>query len=176
MAKVVASTGNPTPERGIIRTILVFLAFHGIYVIFPFAFILAPFVLIFTGKVIMGSLFLGAYGVWFMISHPDERKSGRPWPWFENLPIFQFLFDYFPFSIVRAIPLKKTKESADLKLDPLDPNGLYVFAVHPHGTLALNRGLFGFSTKTLWDKIFPGVNFRVLTATAALRLPVIREM
>lgn len=169
------STPKATSQRGIIRTILVFLAFHGIYVIFPFAFILTPFILIYTGKVIAGSLFLGAYCLWFAISYPDEKLYGRPWPWFENLPIFQFLFDYFPFAIVRAIP-SKNKNQTNAELPPLDPKGLFVFAVHPHGTLALNRGLFGFSTNTLWDKVFPGVNFRVLTATAALRLPVIREM
>eukprot|EP00615_Pteridomonas_danica_P008995 CAMPEP_0114345862 /NCGR_PEP_ID=MMETSP0101-20121206/12598_1 /TAXON_ID=38822 ORGANISM="Pteridomonas danica, Strain PT" /NCGR_SAMPLE_ID=MMETSP0101 /ASSEMBLY_ACC=CAM_ASM_000211 /LENGTH=201 /DNA_ID=CAMNT_0001482143 /DNA_START=346 /DNA_END=951 /DNA_ORIENTATION=+ len=36
--------------------------------------------------------------------------------------------------------------------------------------------MFGFSTKHLWDKVFPDIDFRVLTATAALRVPVIREM
>jgi 1-acyl-sn-glycerol-3-phosphate acyltransferase len=30
--------------------------------------------------------------------------------------------------------------------------------------------------RTLWNKAFPGVNFRVLAATAALRVPLIREM
>lgn len=32
------------------------------------------------------------------------------------------------------------------------------------------------TNRTLWNKAFPGVNFRVLTATVALRVPLIREM
>jgi 2-acylglycerol O-acyltransferase 2 len=36
--------------------------------------------------------------------------------------------------------------------------------------------MFGFSTSTLWTHVFPGVQFRVLAATAALRVPMIREM
>ena len=51
-----------------------------------------------------------------------------------------------------------------------------MMCAHPHGVLAFNRALFGFSTRTLWDRAFPGVKFRVLTATAAFRVPVIREM
>lgn len=179
-SKTKAPNGKPVanktqiPKRGVIRTTLVFLAFHGLYVIFPIAFILTPFVLIYIGRIIAGTIFLATYICWFIISHPDERKYGRPWPWFENLPIFQFLFDYFPFSIVRGT--SSTTNSGAASSSDIDSTGLYVFAVHPHGTLAFNRGMFGFSTDTLWDKMFPGVQFRVLTATAALRLPVIREM
>jgi 1-acyl-sn-glycerol-3-phosphate acyltransferase len=36
--------------------------------------------------------------------------------------------------------------------------------------------MFGFCTRRFWKPAFPGINFRVLTATAAFRIPVIREM
>ena len=58
----------------------------------------------------------------------------------------------------------------------LDPKKQYVFACHPHGAFAFNRGVVGFCTDVLWDKAFPGVKFRVLTATAAFFVPWIREL
>jgi len=163
------------PTRDPVTTALVFLCFHLVYVILPLAFTLAPFVLLYSGNVFMGTAWIGFYVRWLVISMPSEKDLGRPWPWFENLPLFSFLFGYFPFGLTRAKPMRhhKTDPAEHAKLDP---KGLYVFGVHPHGALAFNRGMFGFSTRTLWNKAFPGIDFRVLTATAALRVPLIREM
>ncbi len=169
------SSDQPEPDRGFIRTFTIFVGLHVLYVIGPLLFTLAPFWLLLKGERILGTTFLCSYIAWFAFTYPSERTLGRPWPWFENLPVFKFIFDWFPFNIVRAKPVRHKKEDAET-FPPLDPQGVYIFGVHPHGALAFHRGMFGFSTTTLWNRVFPGVNFRVLTATAALRVPIIREM
>ena len=42
--------------------------------------------------------------------------------------------------------------------------------------MAEDSAAFGFDIGNLWEAAFPGVDFRVLTATAAFYVPVIREM
>jgi hypothetical protein len=63
-----------------------------------------------------------------------------------------------------------------LRTQELDSSKKYIFACHPHGTLAFNRAAVGFSTDTLWNQAFPGISFRVLTARAAFFVPFIREL
>ena len=79
----------------------------------------------------------------------------------ENNFLVRLLLEWFPIRILRTKKMDKDK--------------LYVFACHPHGTLAFSRAAVGFSTRTLWDVAFPDVKFRVLTATAPFFIPFIRE-
>lgn len=155
------------------KTIVVFLAFHLVYLVLPLGFVAVPLYLLRDPGLsrALGTAWIVSYFAWAAATRESERQLGRPWPWFENLGIWSWLFSYFPFAIERAQSLgDKTL------LPPLKADGLYIFGLHPHGALAFNRGMFGFSTSTLWFKAFPGVQFRVLAATAALRVPVIREM
>jgi hypothetical protein len=103
-----------------------------------------------------------AYLAWFFYTVPSERNGkGRPWPKFENAGLWRTLFEWFPMRIVVTQPLEQAKQ--------------YMFGVHPHGGLAVHRGMFGFCTKTLWEHAFPGIEFRVLTATAAFRVGLPHE-
>jgi len=136
------------PKRDILTTAFVFIAFHLTYLLFPLAFVVVPLYLLLASGVdaigrTLGAAWVGAYAIWLGISIPSEKKLGRPWPWFENLPLFPYLFRYFPFSIERAS--KKLSASGSVEalpeaLEPLNAQGLYVFGVHPHGALAFNRG------------------------------------
>lgn len=92
----------------------------------------------------------------------SERRLGKPWRWFHDHAVFRYLFDYFPCSVV------KTAE--------LDPSNVYVLAVHPHGTLALNRAIFCFNKQDRWNKQFPGIETRDLVASSAFKIPFIRDL
>jgi len=149
-------------EPSILVTVL---GFHVFYLLLPASFILTPLYLLVSSVGAargVGAAWVVAYAAWFAATVGSEKRLGRPWKAFENLPLFAYIFRYFPVTIKRTGP-------------PLDPGGLYFFGAHPHGALAFHRGLFGFATREHWDKTFPGVQFRVLAATAALRVPVIRE-
>jgi hypothetical protein len=139
--------------------------FHFFYLILPAAFTLVPLYLLAFGTGaarFVGAAWVAAYNLWFVLTVGSEKKLGRPWKAFENLPLWAYIFRYFPLTINRTVAL--------------DPAGLYFFGAHPHGALAFHRGLFGFATREHWDVAFPGLQFRVLAATAALRVPVIREL
>ena len=75
--------------------------------------------------------------------------------------------------VLRYLPLKikVTKEPSK------SPSGSTLFAVHPHGSLAFGRAAAGFCKVDMWDKAFPSLkNLKVLTASAAFYVPVIREL
>ena len=145
-------------------TLVMIVCFHLLYLILPLACTFGPLVLLYSSHYrLYGAVWAAAYAAWFAISAPSERDGkGRPWHAFEDLWFWRLLFSWFPMRIVVT--------------QPLPPSGQYVFGVHPHGGLAFNRGMFGFSTRPLWKPAFAGIDFRVLTATAAFRIPVIREL
>jgi len=146
---------------------IVCLLFHFVYIVIPTTFTFLPMYLAIYGNSTSRTVGLGwimAYLVWAIVSNRDTMSGhGRPWPWLQNLPMWSYIFSYFPVFNINCTM-------------PLDPNKTYIFGAHPHGTLATNRALFGFDIDELWHKSFPGIDFRVLTATAALRVPVIREL
>jgi len=149
------------------KTWIVVLVFYGVYVVVPVVFTFAPLLMaVFGGphSRTFGLAWIIAYLIWAVLSNRDTLNGrGRPWPWVQNLSIWSYIFSYFP-----AFDINCTTK--------LDPKKQYMFGVHPHGTLATCRALFGFDIDALWHNAFPGIDFRVLTATAALRLPVIREL
>lgn len=137
--------------------------FHLIYLVLPLGLALGPIVLCAAGRWSFGIGWGGAYLLWCVLTRHSERDGkGRPWPAFENLHLWQRIFAWFPMKLIVAAPLP--------------PGGQYIFGVHPHGGLAFNRGMFGFNTSKFWRVAYPGIDFRVLTATAAFRVPLIREM
>lgn len=149
-------------DSSVIKTISICLIFHSLYLCIPTLLICFPIYLIFSSNPIykaIGGVIVAYYFTTFDGSH---LQSGRPWPEFINSYVVRLVLEWLPIQIRRTVDLKS--------------DGLYVFAAHPHGTLAFNRGGVGFSTDTLWNKAFPGVKFRVLTATAAFFVPFIREM
>jgi len=145
-------------------TVGVFLLFHLLYLVLPMACVCVPvFLIICTDHGAIGVSWITAYLTWVVFSHHSEVDGkGRPWEAYENFAIWGRIFEWFP---LRLVP----------PAVPLSPSNQYIFVVHPHGGLASNRAMFGFCTKHFWDPAFPGVDFRVLTATAAFRIPIIRE-
>ena len=183
-------------RRSFFDHLAIFICFHLVYLALPLACVVAPVVLItwpsndndpssskklltllqllglpasvagtglgFSDINIVGFVLLFGYLSWFFFTVRSESRLGRPWRAFQDLPLWTWIFRYFPMSIVKT---------ADVS-----PKQLYIFGLHPHGCLAFARGMFGFGTSAIWERQFPGVDFRVLTATAALRVPLIREM
>jgi hypothetical protein len=157
--------GGSNPSNSLIKSICIFIIFHIMYFILPFVLFLGPFVIIVVcnnsyyqiGAILWITLYWGN-----VFTSKTHKRHGAPWKSFENNPLVRFIIEWLPVRIFR-----KAK---------LNPEKLYVFACHPHGTLAFNRAAVGFSTSTLWDQAFPDVKFRVLTASAAFFIPFIREL
>lgn len=157
--------GTYRKEASAMKTFLIFLAFHFLYLLCPAFFMYAPFIILVvttnqTVKLVT-ALLLIMYWSNVMLS-TSHKTHGAPWKWFENGPLVRFVLEWLPVRILRTCKLDSSKR--------------YVFACHPHGVLAFNRAAVGFSTNTLWDQAFPGVSFRVLVASAAFYVPVIREL
>lgn len=55
--------------------------------------------------------------------------------------------------------------------EPLDKTRHYIFGIHPHGVLALERYAFWASRDERWDRVFPGIETRDLCATALMVVP-----
>jgi hypothetical protein len=169
MAKSKASeevlVGGSEPSASLIKSCLIFVIFHVLYLILPVSLLIGPFLLLFLTK---DPYYQGGAILWVIIywgnvfTSKVHREHGAPWKSFENNPLVRYLIEWLPVRIFR-----KSK---------LNPEKLYVFGCHPHGTLAFNRAAVGFSTLSLWDQAFPGIKFRVLTASAAFYVPFIREL
>ena len=164
--------GATTPPAGIgprLHTLIVVVVFHLVYLVGPAACILTPPLLFVrhglthwdTSKFMAVSLVLGWVGTWDGAMY----KLGKPWPALMRSRVWSLVFSWFPITI---------EKPAGMELD--GARKIYVFAVHPHGVLAFNRAAFGFDVETLWRSAFPTVDFRVLTATAAFYVPIIREL
>ena len=82
-----------------------------------------------------GYVWTALYAAWMGVSDISSTNLGRPWKWFENIPLFPWMFSYFPMTI------QTTGK-------PLDPAGLYIFGTHPHGVLAFNRAMVGVAQST----------------------------
>ena len=110
-------------------TLFVFGAFI-VYVVFNRLFMIWP----------LGILYL----TWvYLIDLKTFSRGGRRAEFIRNNPLFDYMRDYFPISLV------KTTE--------LDPTRNYIFCYHPHG--AIPDGLaIGFGSEALqFSKKFPGV-------------------
>jgi Diacylglycerol acyltransferase len=59
----------------------------------------------------------------FMFMDPAPEMGGRKMMWLRRLPLWEFMRDFFPVSLI------KTTE--------LDPSKNYVFGYHPHGIIGM---------------------------------------
>lgn len=151
---------DPTMDPRLHTLLLVFI-FHALYVVGPALCLGAPVYLAWTGR--LGPA-LALPLAWAATWDGSQRRLGKPWPALARSRLWTFVFRWFP------ITLETPRGLA------LDPARTYVLAAHPHGAMAFNRAAFGFDVDHLWNAAFPGVRFRVLTATAAFYVPVIREV
>jgi 1-acyl-sn-glycerol-3-phosphate acyltransferase len=60
--------------------------------------------------------------------------------------------------------------------DEFDSSRKYIFGLHPHGHIAFFGNIARLGRDERWNKWFPGIDFRTLTASAALKLPLLREL
>ena len=84
------------------------------------------------------------YLTWvYFVDRKTFNRGGRTVEFIRNNPLFKYMRDYFPISLV------KTTE--------LDPVRNYIFCYHPHG--ALSDGLaIGFGSEALqFSEKFPGI-------------------
>ena len=89
----------------------------------------------------------------------DATALGRPWPWLRKLSAWTVVSNYL------GIKVTRTRK--------LDPSRNYVFGFHPHGIMILSRvSVYGGT----FEKLFPGIDFRVLAATPIFWLPGCREI
>jgi hypothetical protein len=140
------------------------LLFHMLYLILPLLGLIVPIlVVVFATGLLQIAAVINLVGFWtYMLTDTRYKRLGRPWRFFTENVVFKLVMSWFPVRIMR------TKR--------LDSSKTYVFGCHPHGTMAFNRAAVGFCTDELWFAAFPGVDFRVLMASAAFLIPVIREV
>lgn len=145
------------------KHISICVLFHLLYFLIPLAIIIGPFCTMYlfpTYRLIAG---VSAIFYWtYVLMDSSYKNLGAPWKAMENMWLIQYILSWLPIRILRTQKLDKDK--------------LYIFACHPHGTLAFSRAAVGFCTKSLWDVAFPGITFRVLTASAPFFVPFIREL
>jgi hypothetical protein len=155
--------GKFAESDSFVKNAAIFVIFHFLYLGAPALCIIIPFLLLTAPAPVNYISLVCIIVYWGVVFTSTAHKThGSPWPFFENSRIVRFVLEWLPLRILRK--------------NKLDPSKLYVFACHPHGTLAFNRGAVGFSTDTLWNKAFPGIKFRVLVASAAFFVPFIREL
>jgi hypothetical protein len=89
----------------------------------------------------------------------DQFKKGRPWDGFRQSSLWRLTSRYIGIEVIR------TKK--------LDPSKKYIFGFYPHGILILSRiAMYG----GVWEKLFPGIETRVLGASPMFWLPGSREI
>lgn len=145
--------------------------FHLVYLIIPLCIVCAPILSIirlakgtntkYDLKVIAASTVY--YSSWIMTA--SFTKVGWSNRIINSNPLMQYFLSSIPISIKVTTEIKGA------------PSGSYLFPCHPHGGLAFNRAAVGFCMSNLWDAAFPQLpNLKVLTASAAFYVPLIREM
>ncbi|XP_014207549.1 2-acylglycerol O-acyltransferase 1 [Copidosoma floridanum] len=109
-------------------------------------------------------LLLVGYLVFVYLDWDTRLRGGRSkrWcTWFRNLAWWRYFCAYFPIRIVKTVDL--------------DPKRNYLFCSFPHGLLCSGAtGAFGTNGADC-PKIFPGLDFRILTLEQHFKPPLYRE-
>jgi hypothetical protein len=180
-----SSLASAPQKRSTFHTIYSIFLFNLCYLFGPLLAIVVPFYLIFFSSLWWVGILIVSLYLYFSFDG-SERRLGRPWPAFCDNSFFDYLFSYFPMQMYLAdSSTSSTSSSTSAKIDDeelklrmkrFDASQRYVFAVHPHGTLALNRAIFCFNKSKRWNKILPGIETRDLVASSAFLIPVIRDV
>ena len=79
-----------------------------------------------------------------------------------NLMLWRYFANYFPIKLIKTVNI--------------DPHRNYLFCSFPHGILATGISA-AFGTNALdCDKLFPGLNFQIVTLDENFRYPFFREL
>ncbi|XP_031428056.1 2-acylglycerol O-acyltransferase 2 [Clupea harengus] len=101
------------------------------------------------------------YGVWWFIDWDTPSKGGRKLPFLCNLPMWDYMRDYFPVKLVKT---------ADL-----DPRENYIVGFHPHGILVAGAFTNFCTGATGFKKLFPGLRSYLLMLPLWFRAPFFRD-
>lgn len=104
---------------------------------------------------------LALYWAWAVFIDKAPTSGGRFCPALRRRKFWIHFAAYFPMSLTRSAEL--------------DPSRNYLFGYHPHGIISLGA-LCNFATyATGFDKLFPGVDLRLLTLAMNFKIPFFRE-
>jgi hypothetical protein len=160
----------PPPSITPVTYVALVLVFHLLYLVLPLSAIAYPAYTLSTMLRGVASpsapYILGAAGAYFStwIIFSSHSKRGAPVDFLNTNPLNHFMLRCMNVSIIATEKM------------PASPSTNLIFACHPHGALAFNRAAVGFEMKHLWLKATGIKNLRVLAATAAFYVPLIREM
>ena len=94
----------------------------------------------------------------------DRKTSvsgGRPVRWLRNLPLWQYLREYYPAELIVT--------------EPLDPERLHLFGLHPHGIIGAGMVANLIANGDIAEKALGGRDYRVLTVTFNFLVPLWRD-
>lgn len=153
----------PVPRRGIISRITLFIVFHLLYLLLPLSIFLLPLYAYVTRSLTIATISALYFSTWILTSNLTVRGTSSRL--LNSSPLMKYVLSSIP---IRLKVLAKP---------PKSPSGSIIFPCHPHGALAFNRAGVGFCMPDLWDAAFPTLpNLKVLVASAAFYVPLIREM
>lgn len=146
---------NNNPLHRFFQAVYIFFIIHYLFWWIPFALL---------SVIIWNSAYFLVVPAAILIYLPfffnyDHVKLGRPWNGFRQSSLWDFAQRYGGLEVIRT--------------HELTPNKQYIFGFHPHGILILSRvATYG----GLFEKLFPGIETRVLGATPMFWIPGGREM
>lgn len=106
------------------------------------------------------------YVLWYLIDQrkevSGEKRHSLFGKWIRSLPLWEYIRDYFPISLVKTCDL--------------DANENYILGYHPHGVMTVG-GCAAFATNALSFKdLFPGLSTAFLSQKCWFFIPFLRDV
>ncbi|KAL3119956.1 hypothetical protein niasHT_007084 [Heterodera trifolii] len=101
------------------------------------------------------------YFCWYCYDFNTPKKGSRHFRWLRNLHLWKSVAEYFPVETV------KTAE--------IPPDRNYIFSAHPHGVLSISSALAFGTNGTDFQRLFPGIEWRVATLPMNFLFPFRRD-
>lgn len=102
------------------------------------------------------------YCAWFAVFDQKTPRSGQRFlPAFRERLFWRHMAAYFPVSLTRTAELDRDKN--------------YLFGYHPHGIISVGCVVNFATNATGFDRLFPGIDVRVLTLASNFKVPFFRE-
>ncbi|KAI9091247.1 diacylglycerol acyltransferase [Phlyctochytrium arcticum] len=102
-----------------------------------------------------------AYLLFAFLDKSPETGS-RAFGWFRRAPLWRWVRDYFPISLV--------------KTTDLDPKKNYLFGYHPHGIVGVGAWTNFATEASDFSGLFPGIQIRLMTLQTNFLIPIWREV
>ncbi|XP_065223052.1 diacylglycerol O-acyltransferase 2-like protein 6 [Planococcus citri] len=102
------------------------------------------------------------YLAWIYYDRKTGFTGGRKLNWFRRSKMFEYFRDYFPCRLIKTQNLEADRN--------------YLFVVYPHGMFALSTiCCFCTEANSIESRVFPGLDFRIVTIDAHVCCPITRE-